>query len=101
MAPETVHDKHHQRRFVTRGAGGPWRWWSGRADGANLSGYGTSRAALEVCGLESARIVPVGVEPPLPEGKALVGESQADQARDKAAAAEVELEAVFRGLGVG
>jgi hypothetical protein len=42
----------------------------------------------------------VGVEPPLPACKALVGESQAGQVLAKAAAAEAELEAVFCGLGV-
>ena len=36
-----------------------------------------------------------------PACKALLGESQADQVLDKATAAEAELEAVFRGLGVG
>jgi hypothetical protein len=46
-------------------------------------------------------ILLVGVEPPLPECKALVGESQAGQVLAKAAAAEAELEAVFRGLGIG
>lgn len=43
----------------------------------------------------------MGVQPPLPACKALLGESQADQVLDKATAAEAELEAVFRGLGVG
>jgi hypothetical protein len=43
-------------------------------------------------------ILLVGVEPPLPACKALVGESQAGQVLDKAAAAEAELETVFRGL---
>jgi hypothetical protein len=46
-------------------------------------------------------ILLVGVEPPLPKCKALVGESQAGQVLAKANAAEAELDTVFHGLGVG
>lgn len=46
-------------------------------------------------------ILLVGVEPPLPECKALVGESHARQVLAKAVAAEAELETVFHNLGVG
>jgi len=46
-------------------------------------------------------ILLVGVEPPLPKCKALVGESQAGQVLNMAVAAEAELETVFHGLGVG
>lgn len=46
-------------------------------------------------------ILLVGIEPPLPKCKALVGESQAGQVLNMAVAAEAELETVFHGLGVG
>jgi hypothetical protein len=45
-------------------------------------------------------ILLVGVEPSLPNCKALVGESQTGQVMTKAVAAENELETVFHGLGV-